>query len=92
MCRRPPDGMLHYTEIFHGGKTLKQNMIKYFSKNSLGGSDRVVRRKEMMVSCRRKYSAALVVDLYECTGFFFLPLCLNHVTCLPDALTSQHLA
>lgn len=64
MCRGPPDGMLHYIEIFQGIKTLKQNMIKYFHKTSLGGSDRVVRRKEMVASCRRKYSVALVVDLY----------------------------
>jgi len=57
MCRGPPDGMLHYTEIFHGGKKpLKQNMIKYFSKSSLDDSDRVARRKEMMMSCRRKFS------------------------------------
>lgn len=50
--------------FFQGIKTLKQNMIKYFHKTSLGGSDRVVRRKEMVLSCRRKYSVALVVDLH----------------------------
>lgn len=67
-------------------------MIKYFYKSSL--SDRVVRRKEMLVSCRRKYSAALVVDPSEKEySFFFVPPCLNHISsCLPDALPSQHLA
>lgn len=63
MCPGPLDGMLHYTEIFHGEKTLRQAMIKYFYKSRCRGSDRVVRR-EMVLSCRRKYSAALVVDLY----------------------------
>lgn len=39
-------------------------MIKYFYKSRCRGSGRVVRRREMVLSCRRKYSAALVVDLY----------------------------
>lgn len=47
------------------GKNSKANMIKYFYKSSLSVGDRLLRRREMVVSCRRKYSVALVVDLYK---------------------------